>query len=29
MGLYEYGVGGNEVKIDAKEAMAEMPALLY
>ena len=23
MALYEYGVGGNEVKIDANEAIAE------
>ncbi len=29
MALYEYGVGGNEVKIDANEAIAEIPALLY
>ena len=25
MALYEYGVGGNEVKIDANEAIAEIP----
>ena len=26
MALYEYGVGGNEVKIDANEAIAEIPS---
>ena len=26
MALYEYGVGGNEVKIDASEAIAEIPS---
>ena len=26
MALYEYGVGGNEVKIDANEARAEIPS---
>lgn len=26
MALYEYGVGGNEVKIDANEAITEIPS---
>ena len=26
MAIYEYGVGGNEVKIDANEAIAEIPS---
>lgn len=26
MALYEYGAGGNEVKIDANEAIAEIPS---
>ena len=26
MALYDYGVGGNEVKIDANEAIAEIPS---
>jgi hypothetical protein len=25
MGMFEYGVGGNEVKIDASEAIADIP----
>ena len=24
--MYKYGVGGNEVKIDANEAIAEIPS---
>ena len=24
MGLYQYGVGGNEVKVDANESIAEI-----
>ena len=26
MGLYQYGVGGNEVKVDANESIAEIPS---
>lgn len=26
MGLYSYGIGGNEVKVDANESIAEIPS---
>ena len=26
MGLYNYGIGGNEVKVDANESIADIPS---
>lgn len=26
MGMYNYGIGGNEVKVDANESIAEIPS---
>ena len=27
MAIYNYGIGGNEVKVDANESIAEIPTL--
>lgn len=26
MALYDYGIGGNEVRVDANESIAEIPS---
>lgn len=28
MGMYNYGIGGNEVKVDANESIAEIHSLM-
>ena len=29
MALYNYGIGGNEVEVDANESIADIPSIRY